>query len=534
MRTHFIQKPIVPIIACTALLIALIFMLSDTERVRAANCAAPGSNATFVDLGDGRCRAFITYGSPLTFVAPTDWTAVNTIEVVGGGGGGNSTGNGGGGGGYSKSTNVSLSNISPGETVTIKIGAGGLGGSGTGGGTGGDTYICKSTVNCTSYNDADILTSARGGFGGNGSTGGAGGSTSGTTGNNRYSGAAGATFNSKEGGGGGTGGVSSNGLAGSGTTGAGGNGGTGSGGIGGTWLAGTGNPGGVGTAWGTSGPGGGGGGSSGIGGAGALYGGGGGGGNTGNGGQGGDGIIVITYTPPPPTITVAASGAPNENPLTTGTYTLTRTNSGNNLSVSYVMSGGATYGASFDYTLGAGTCTPVSSTAATMPSGLTTCTIILTPNNDTTLELGETAVLTLSSGTGYSVGSPSNASLTILSDDYTVSGTQSSAAINLWDADYAAVGTIGGQGANGTDGFTITPNRVRSGTKATFSWTVANMLTCSIDNGIGAVDATTGTHTTPTPDITAQVTYVLTCSDGTNPALTRTATVGIIPNYIEL
>lgn len=53
-------------------------------------------------------------------------------------------------------------------------------------------------------------------------------------------------------------------------------------------------------------------------------------------------------------------------------------------------------------------------------SGASTATVTLDPVRDTTVEANETAILTITSGTGYTLGSPSAATGTIINDDATV------------------------------------------------------------------------------------------------------------------
>jgi hypothetical protein len=89
---------------------------------------------------------FLTSTGANTWTVPSDWTNVNTIEVIGGGGGGgrpnqaNSGGGGGGGAAYSAVTNVTLS---PGGSVDYTVGIAGTGASAnnTAGNAGGDTWF---------------------------------------------------------------------------------------------------------------------------------------------------------------------------------------------------------------------------------------------------------------------------------------------------------------------------------------------------------------------------------------------------------
>jgi len=60
-------------------------------------------------------------------------------------------------------------------------------------------------------------------------------------------------------------------------------------------------------------------------------------------------------------------------------------------------------------------------TSVVIPASSGTVTITLTPIDDALFEGSETAVLTLASGTGYSVGTPGNATVTIIDDEPSVS-----------------------------------------------------------------------------------------------------------------
>ena len=71
------------------------------------------------------------------------------------------------------------------------------------------------------------------------------------------------------------------------------------------------------------------------------------------------------------------------------------------------MSGTATNGG--DYSLSAG--------AVSFPVNQASVTVILTPANDTTPEPNETAILTLTDGANYNVGTPTAATVTITSDE---------------------------------------------------------------------------------------------------------------------
>ncbi len=109
------------------------------------------------------------------------------------------------------------------------------------------------------------------------------------------------------------------------------------------------------------------------------------------------------------TVSVTASDpTATETDLTTGTFTFSRTgDTSAALTVNYTVSGSATAGS--DYTaLG---------TSVTFAAGSDTATQTVTPVQDTLIEADETVILTLSAGTGYTVGSPASATVTLTSDD---------------------------------------------------------------------------------------------------------------------
>ena len=119
-----------------------------------------------------------------------------------------------------------------------------------------------------------------------------------------------------------------------------------------------------------------------------------------------------------PTVTVTATDATAGEPGTgqgSGEFTFTRTGStASPLTVNFTVAGTAT--ADSDYTaLG---------TAVTIPAGSATATRTVSVLNDALVEGDETVVLTLASGTGYSVGAPSAAIVTIKDDEPAPAGTK--------------------------------------------------------------------------------------------------------------
>ena len=123
---------------------------------------------------------------------------------------------------------------------------------------------------------------------------------------------------------------------------------------------------------------------------------------------------------------VAEDGAPNlvytftRNPLTSGPIT-----------VNFSVGGTATFGSNpgDDYTqTGAATFSATSGTVV-IPNGSTSATVTVDPTADLTVETDETAILTVTSGTGYNVGTTSSASATITNDDTDITVTVSPAAV---------------------------------------------------------------------------------------------------------
>lgn len=144
-----------------------------------------------------------------------------------------------------------------------------------------------------------------------------------------------------------------------------------------------------------------------------------------------------------PAITIAASDATaTEGPSTTdtGTFTITRSGStANALTVNFTVSGSAT--SATDYTsIG---------TSVIIPAGQASQNVIVTPLDNSTGEPSETVIATLASGSGYTIGSPNNATITVADDDLPI--------INIAASDAAA-------GEAGPDAGTFTITRTGSTT----------------------------------------------------------------------
>ncbi|MFN7566501.1 MAG: beta strand repeat-containing protein, partial [Microcystis sp.] len=121
-------------------------------------------------------------------------------------------------------------------------------------------------------------------------------------------------------------------------------------------------------------------------------------------------------TPSPVTLTVNPVSVA-EDGTTNLVYTFTRTgNLTNALTVNYSVAGTAIFNTDYSQT-GAATFTSTTGTI-TLAAGLSTATLTIDPTADTTIEPDETVILTLASGTGYTVATPNAATGTITNDDF--------------------------------------------------------------------------------------------------------------------
>lgn len=122
-------------------------------------------------------------------------------------------------------------------------------------------------------------------------------------------------------------------------------------------------------------------------------------------------VFNITINPTRQASIAVSPSSANEDSGTAFVYTVTLSQTNTSATtVNLTRSGTATSGT--DYT-GA-----VSSVV--VPANATSASFSITPVADSTVEPGETAIFSVASGTGYSVGSPSSASATIVNDDFPV------------------------------------------------------------------------------------------------------------------
>jgi photosystem II stability/assembly factor-like uncharacterized protein len=180
-----------------------------------------------------------------------------------------------------------------------------------------------------------------------------------------------------------------------------------------------------------------------------------------------------------PSVTITASdGTATEAGTTTGTLTVMRTGStASALTVHYTVAGTATSGS--DYALLPGT--------ITLGIGSSSAPIFVTPVNDALVESDESVVVTLSANAAYSLGSPSAATVTIVSDD--VGGTANLSISSL------KVPAVGGAGLS----ININDTTRNLGTGSAPSTTTAFHL--STDTTLSAGDIFLGSR--PVPALTA-------------------------------
>ena len=114
----------------------------------------------------------------------------------------------------------------------------------------------------------------------------------------------------------------------------------------------------------------------------------------------------------PPSISVAATTATaNEAGPVNGVFTITRDSQfASSLNVAFTFSGTATKGTDYQ--------NPIVS--VTIPVGQPSATVSIVPINDTTIEVPETVVMTLTSTADYVIGGSASSTVTIVSDDLSV------------------------------------------------------------------------------------------------------------------
>ena len=241
--------------------------------------------------------------------------------------------------------------------------------------------------------------------------------------------------------------------------------------------------------------------------------------------------LQVATTSIPAVITVAATDASAAETATgvtanPGTFTLTRTGDlSQAITVNYTLAGTATNGT--DYTN-----LPLT---ATFAAGVSTALVTVTPTDDTLVEATENVILTLATGTGYSLGTTTSATVNIADNEtpvVTIAATDASAA-------ETATGVTPNPGTftltrlgNLASALTVNYTVTGSATNGTDYTTIP--LTATFVAGASTVMVTVN----PTDDSLAEATenVVLTLATGTGYSLgtTTSATVNIADNEIPL
>ncbi|WP_375329244.1 Calx-beta domain-containing protein [Microcystis sp. BLCC-F210] len=266
-----------------------------------------------------------------------------------------------------------------------------------------------------------------------------------------------------------------------------------------------------------------------------------------------------------PSITLAVSpSSVTEDGTANLVYTFTRSGvTTNPLTVNYTLGGTATLNTDYTRT---GTTNTV-----TFAANSSTATVTIDPTADTTVESDETVILTLATGTGYTVGTTTAVTGTITNDDVTLPSitlavspssvtedgtanlvytfTRSGVTTNPLTVNY----TIGGTATNGTDYTSIPTSVTFAANSATATVTVDPTADTTVESDetvaltlasgtgytVGTTTAVTGTITNDdtsvtlavspssvTEDGTANLVYTFTRSGVTTNALTVNYTLG--------
>ena len=199
--------------------------------------------------------------------------------------------------------------------------------------------------------------------------------------------------------------------------------------------------------------------------------------------------------------------------------------------VNFSVGGSAVYAT--DYTVGGGSSTFTSTNGTVIFNpGDTTKTITLDPTADNAVEGSETITLTVTAGTGYSVGSPASQTATIVDDDVNVSVSSVTPASVSEDSGTGMVYTLtrgGGSTANALPvNVQVSGTAGRTGDYSRSGFTAFDTSTGAATITFSGGSATKTVTITPTADTTAESdeTVILTVADNGTPALTGGYAVG--------
>ncbi len=127
--------------------------------------------------------------------------------------------------------------------------------------------------------------------------------------------------------------------------------------------------------------------------------------------------VTVTVSAPASVVTVAvAPSSVTEDGASNLVYTFSRTGATTAaLTTNFSVGGTATY--SSDYTQTGAASFNATTGTVTIPIGSATAAVTVNPTADSTVEPDETAILTVTTGSGYTVGAPAAATGTITNDD---------------------------------------------------------------------------------------------------------------------
>ena len=216
-----------------------------------------------------------------------------------------------------------------------------------------------------------------------------------------------------------------------------------------------------------------------------------------------------------------------ENGTTNLLYTFTRTGSTTSpLTVNYSVGGAASFG--IDYTQTGATSFSETTGTITFATGSSTATLTIDPTADTLLEGNETVDLILASGTGYTIGTATTVTGTILDDDAPVVTVAVSPTSVLEDGTTNLVYTFTRTGSNTS---ALTVNYAVSGT-ATFNTDYVQTGAATFTSTTGSITFAAGASTAtlsidPTTDTTIEPdeTIAITLSPNASYAIGTTGTV---------
>ncbi|CCI28609.1 Similar to tr/Q8YRU7/Q8YRU7 (fragment) [Microcystis aeruginosa PCC 9809] len=269
--------------------------------------------------------------------------------------------------------------------------------------------------------------------------------------------------------------------------------------------------------------------------------------------------VTGTITNDDTSVTLAVAPASvTEDGTTNLVYTFTRSGvTSNALTVNYTLGGTATLNTDYTRT---GTTNTV-----TFAAGSSTATVTVDPTADTTVESNETVILTLASGTGYTVGTTTAVTGTITNDDFpsitlavapssvTEDGTtnlvytftRTGSTTSALTANY----TVGGTATNGTDYTSIPTSVTFAAGSATATVTVdptadttvesdeTVILTLAAGTGytVGTTTPVTGTITNDDfPSITLAVSPSSVTEDGTTNLVYTFTRSGVTTNPLTV